>query len=303
MQIDLVTEGLEFPEGPIAMRNGSILLVEIKRGTLSRVMPDGQRQTVAELGGGPNGAAIGPDGAVYVCNNGGFEWHDVGGLLIPGHKPHDYCGGSIQRVDLASGAVTTLYTECDGLPLHGPNDLVFDSTGGFWFTDHGKSDARGRDHGAVYYARIDGSRIDKVRGELIGPNGIGLSPDERCVYFAETQTGRLHAIDLAGPGEALPQAVPWLPGRLIATLPGFQLLDSLKVEADGRVCVGTLVNGGITVFSPDGSHEHIAFPDISITNLVFGGEDMRDCWATGSSTGKLYRCRWPRAGLKLAYNA
>ncbi len=225
----------------------------------------------------------------------------MGGLLIPGHKPQDYTGGSIQRVDLANGQVTTLYTECEGQPLRGPNDLVFDSTGGFWFTDHGKSDPRGRDHGAVHYARIDGSHIARVRGELIGPNGIGLSPDGRCVYFAETQTGRLHAIDLAGPGEAMPQQVPWLPGRLIATLRGFQLLDSLKVEAGGKVCVGTLVNGGITVFAPDGAHEHVPFPDISITNLAFGGADLRDCWATGSSTGKLYRCRWPRPGLPLAF--
>ncbi len=52
MQIDIVTDGLEFPEGPIAMRDGSLLLVEIRRGTLSRITPQGRRETVAELGGG-----------------------------------------------------------------------------------------------------------------------------------------------------------------------------------------------------------------------------------------------------------
>ena len=57
----LVTDGLEFPEGPIAMPDGSVLVVEIARGTLSRVR-DGEITVVAELGGGPNGAAIGPDG-------------------------------------------------------------------------------------------------------------------------------------------------------------------------------------------------------------------------------------------------
>ncbi|MDH5291819.1 MAG: SMP-30/gluconolactonase/LRE family protein, partial [Acidimicrobiia bacterium] len=118
-----IAEGLRFPEGPIAMDDGSVLLVEIERGTLSRVAPDGTVTVAAECGGGPNGAAIGPDGAVYVCNNGGFGWRHVEGMLLPGMQAEHYTGGSIQRVDLASGAVTTLYTECEGWALKGPNDL------------------------------------------------------------------------------------------------------------------------------------------------------------------------------------
>ena len=105
-----VASGLEFPEGPIAMSDGSVLVVEIKRGTLTRVRPDGAVEIVAETGGGPNGAAIGPDGKVYICNNGGFEWHDLRGMLIPGDQPADYSGGSIQRVDLESGSVETVWT-------------------------------------------------------------------------------------------------------------------------------------------------------------------------------------------------
>src|SRR5687768_18621708 len=75
--------GLQFPEGPIAMPDGSVLLVEIRRGTLSRVDTDGKVAVVADLGGGPNGAAIGPDGACYVVNNGGFLWSELDGLQIP----------------------------------------------------------------------------------------------------------------------------------------------------------------------------------------------------------------------------
>jgi len=81
MDLQVVAEGLQFHEGPIAMADGSIILVEIKRQTLSRVAPDGKVDVIADLGGGPNGAAIGPDGAVYVCNNGGFTWTEVGGAL------------------------------------------------------------------------------------------------------------------------------------------------------------------------------------------------------------------------------
>src|SRR6476660_1061850 len=125
-----IATGLEFPEGPIAMPDGSVLVVEIKRGTLSRVTPEGKIDVVAECGGGPNGAAIGPDGAAYICNNGGcFEFQEVMGLRFPGPPPATYAGhGSIQRVDLGSGEVTTLYEECDGNPLRAPNDIVFDSS-------------------------------------------------------------------------------------------------------------------------------------------------------------------------------
>ena len=61
-EIREITDGLEFPEGPIAMDDGSVILTEIKRGTLTRVKPDGTKEVVVETGGGPNGAAVGPDG-------------------------------------------------------------------------------------------------------------------------------------------------------------------------------------------------------------------------------------------------
>ncbi len=302
MDIELVCEGLQFPEGPIAMADGSIVLVEIQRKTLTRVTQGGQRETIADLGGGPNGAAIGPDGAVYIANNGGsFTYFEMNGLNIPGPTPPDYAGGSIQRVDLKSGAVTTLYTECDGKRLEGPNDLVFDKGGGLWFTEHGSSTPTGRNYGGLCYCQPDGSKIARVRHDLVSPNGVGLSPDETTVYVADTHLGRLWGFDLAAPG-VLGEQPPFQPGRVVCNLQGYQLLDSLAVEAGGKVCVATIINGGITVFDLDGAIEHFAFPDILVTNIVFGGADMRDAWVTASGTGRLYKCRWPRPGLKLNFN-
>ena len=103
MDYEIVTEGLRFPEGPIWMEDGSVIVVEIAAGRLTRVRPNGAKETVANLGGGPNGAAIGPDGRVYVCNNGGFAWTEHDGLLFPGRQPEDYSGGRIEAVDLATG--------------------------------------------------------------------------------------------------------------------------------------------------------------------------------------------------------
>lgn len=296
-----ITSGLQFPEGPIALPDGSVLLVEIKRGTLTRVGPDGKQSIVAKTGGGPNGAAFGPDGKVYVCNNGGFEWHEAGPFLLPGNQPASYTGGSIQRIDVATGAVETVYTHCGAHALRGPNDLVFDASGGFWFTDHGKTRERDRDRGGLYYARPDGSALREIVYPLDAPNGVGLSPDGSRVYVAETHTGRVFWWDLAGPGEIRPHTSPNR-GHLLVGLPGMQLLDSLAIDADGNVCVATIANGGITIISPDGARtEHVPLPDPLTTNLCFGGPGLRTAYVTLSGTGKLVSIPWQTAGLRLAF--
>jgi gluconolactonase len=226
------------------------------------------------------------------------------GLNIPGPTPPSHKGGYIQRVDIKSGKAETIYAPdaCPGGRLNGPNDLVFDKQGGMWFTDHGCGDEDGRKWGGLYYAKPDGSSITRQREHMISPNGVGLSPDETVVYAADTQLGRLWAFDVEAPGK-LGAQVGFGAGRVICNLPGFQLLDSLAVEAGGKICVATIINGGVTAFDPDGSTEHYPFPDLITTNICFGGADMRDAWVTCSSTGKLFKCRWPRPGLKLNFNA
>jgi gluconolactonase len=303
MQFELVAEGLQFPEGPIAMADGSVVLVEIQRQTLTRVRPDGSQEIIAHLGGGPNGAAVGPDGAVYITNNGGFQWNIADGLTLPHGFPPEYVSGSIQRVDLKTGAVTTVYDACDGRALRGPNDIVFDAAGGFWFTDLGKSDGDRMHMGHLLYARPDGSLIKRVREGMISPNGVGLSPDQKTVWVCETHTSRVWGFEITGEGEIAQPPSMWTPGTVLGPLPGYQMLDSMAVEAGGKVCCATLVNGGITAFDPAGGTEHFAFPDPLITNICFGGADMQTAWITASGTGKLYKCRWPRPGLKLNHNA
>ena len=295
-QITEITTGLQFPEGPIAMPDGSIILVEIQRGTVSRVSPEGSIEVIATPGGGPNGAAIGPDGACYICNNGGFEWHERNSLVFPGDQPNDYSGGRIERVDLSSGEVNVLYTECNGNPLQGPNDIVFDRQGGFWFTDHGKNRPRDKDRTGVYYATIDGQHIREVIFPMEAPNGIGLSPAEDQLYVAETPTGRLWSFDISEPGV--------IDGarRMLAQIPDYHMFDSLAVDAEGNICVATLITGGITVHSPDGERAQlIEMPDILTTNICFGGEDLKTAYITLSSTGSLVSIPWHCAGLPLNF--
>lgn len=298
----ILAEGLRFPEGPVVLPDGRIALVEIAAGRITAVDAKGTKTVIAMPGGGPNGLARGPDGMLYLCNNGGFEWIEDGGILRPQGQPPDYAGGRIERIDASTGAVTRLYDACDGCPLRGPNDLVLDAEGGLWFTDLGKVRARDRDHGSVYWAALDGSRIVEAAHPVPGgANGIGLSPDGRTLYVAETETGRLWAFDILGPG--LLRKDPWPSphgGRLLLQTPGFRRLDSLAVTAAGNVCVATLVEGEITTVSPEGEIlDVLRCGERMPTNICFGGAGLRTAYITLSSTGRLLALPWAEPGLAL----
>ena len=299
----ILASGLCFPEGPIACEDGSVLVVEIEAGWITRVLPDGRVERLVETGGGPNGMAMGPDGLLYVCNNGGCLWREWNGMRLPHGTPDDYGGGSIQRVNLSSGHVETLYTAAGDVPLKGPNDIAFDEQGGFWFTDNGKGTPRHRSVTGVFYANTDGSSCREVIFPLDNPNGVGLSPDGRTLYVSETPPARLWAFDVVAPGEvALAPGLRGMSGRFVYSTLGVAAYDSLAVEDGGNICVATIGHAGITVVSPDGELvEHVPTDDPFTTNIAFGGADMRTAFVTLGGTGRLVSRRWPRPGLRLAY--
>ncbi|NTG50337.1 SMP-30/gluconolactonase/LRE family protein [Agrobacterium rhizogenes] len=301
--IEIIATGLHFPEGPVELPDGSIAVVEIGAGRIVRLSGGGKDEVLAHTGGGPNGMALGPDGALYVCNNGGFSWEQEREWLRPVGLAPDYSGGLVQRVDIATGEVRTLYDQCDGRTLSGPNDIVFDNQGGFYFTDTGRVRKFQRDHGAVYYGTADGSSIKRVVFPLLAPNGIGLSPDLSTLYVAEMETARLWSYAIAGPGVVHKRPFPSQSGgELIIGLGGFQRLDSLKIAASGNICVSTLVTGCITVVSPLGELlDQVWMPEIYPTNLGFIGQDLQDAVVTLSLTGRVGRLRWPEKGLRLQH--
>jgi len=300
-ELSILATGLGFPEGPVVCSDGSVVLTEIRNGRCSRVSASGEVALFSDTGGGPNGLASGPDGAFYLCNNGGSRY--VEGTSM-GQGPHpDYDSGSIQRIDPASGTVETLYTACDGHRLSAPNDLVFDRDGGFYFTDMGKRFERHRDHGGLYYALPDGSMIREIAYPILSANGCGLSPDGRTVYVADTEGARLWAFGIAEPG-VLDSPAPFHPhcGRVIAGLPGPARFDSMAVLANGNVVIATLNTGRLTEISPAGEIvREIDVPDIYPTNVCFGGSDMRTAYITLSDTGRLGAMQWPEPGLKLNF--
>jgi gluconolactonase len=228
----VITDGLIFPEGPVAMPDGSVVLVEIGRGCLTQVWPVGRKETVARPGGGPNGIAIGPDGKAYVCNNGGFEFATTEHGTRPVREAWDYSGGRIERIDLESGAVEVLYRGTHQAQLRGPNDIVFDAHGGFYFTDLGKLRHRDMDRGAVFYGKADGSLLVEVAFPMVTPNGIGLSPDGQTLYVAETEAARLWAFRILEPGDAASMRPPCGLGHgSFSSTPGSRILNAQRRAA------------------------------------------------------------------------
>ena len=300
--LTILATGLGFPEGPVFCADGSIVLVELRHNRCSRVSPDGKVSLFSNCGGGPNGLAVGPDGFFYLTNNGGNRYIDGHPL---GMGPHpDYQFGSVQRIDPKTGAAKLLYKEANGRTLSAPNDLVFDTHGGFYFTDLGKRMSTHKVYGGLYYALPDGSKVVEVAHPILSPNGCGLSPDGKTIYVAETDTARLWAFDIESPGKikAASQHSPHS-GRIIAGLGGKAKFDSLKVLANGNIVVATLVEGCLTEFTPQGEVvRSVKMPDSHVTNLCFGGKDMRTAYITLSSSGKLGVMQWPEPGLKLNFN-
>jgi len=299
--IRILAEGLGFPEGPVAMADGSVIVTEINGGRITRIAADGTCTPLGAPGGGPNGIARGPDGALYVCNNGGS--HYPPGHFLGAGPSADYAGGYIEKVDPQSGERRKLYSECDGNRLSAPNDLVFDRQGGFYFTDMGKRYRRNRDHGGLYYALPDGSSIREIAYPMVTPNGVGLSPDETVLYVADTEAARLWAFDIEAPGVLRKAPFPSPHGgRLLACLPGLCRFDSLAVEATGNIAVTTLLTGAITVFSPAGDVvRSVSMPDTHPTNICFGGQDMLTAYVTLSRRGAVAVLPWAEPGLRLNF--
>lgn len=332
MEMRFVADGLNFPGAPVALAGGDVILTEVLGGTLIRIDRDGKRSVIAALGGAPTGAAMGPDGALYVCNNGApkvlreklADGRTAYRPPNPGETPTGV-GGQVQRVTL-DGQISTIHRECDGRALMAPAGLVFDRRGNFYFSDIGHHHGAVRDPGvsteskhlsvlrmagaitrnsagSIYYASPDGRMIKEILHPLASPNGVALSPDETTLYVAESGTGRLWAFQISEPGKLGKR-------RCLGVAPGIRPLnfswsEGLAVDDQGDVLSATVVNGGITTFSAHGQQiEHVSTGDPFTTSMCFGGADGRTLFVTLAGSGRLVAYdAWPTRGHKLNYAA
>lgn len=280
MKIDILATGLEFPEGPTITAAGELVVTEIQGGRLTRIASDGTKSTFAETGGGPNGAALAPDGSIFVCNNGGQ-------VANTGDKPTE--PGRIQRVT-PDGAVTTLLTEVEGVALDAPNDGVFDADGGFWFTNPNAN----REPGTVCYLPPGDGPPVRVTGGIRFPNGLGITPDGKVLVVCESMTGSLHAFEIEGPGKVAA-------GRVHAHIGRRSIPDGFCIDSLGRMIVAGFRTNNLFVFDMAEGRpvQVVELPDQGPTNCCFGGPDLRTLYVTSSQAGQVLVMEWPVPGMAL----
>ena len=284
--IRILTMGLQFPEGPVLDADGSVLVPEIEGGSVTRVRPDGTTELFADCGGGANGAAFGPDGALYICNDGGFIFETHDDIRVPVGGAVGNQGGSLQRVDPGTGAVEVVFNECNGVQIGGLNDIVFDESGSCYFVDTGR--------GIIYYGDPLAGTIAEVAGGLEIPNGAGLSPDGTRLYVSETFTGHIVVWDVTGPGALGERSDHFVD----ETLHGW---DGLAIDGAGNVCAANLKESGISVINPSGELIDAfvtTIYDPYVTNVCFG-EDT--AYVASGGRGVLYAVTWPWPGLRLHF--
>lgn len=291
--ITLIADDLEFPEGLFTYADGALGCVEIDGGTLLRI-EEGRKTVISRTGPGPNGAMRAPNGKIVVADNGGLTFERRNGIYRITGIPNEDVTGSIMEVDPTSGAASVLFDHCGGVPLNGPNDLVYDGDEGFWFTDTGKIRAYKRDVGALFWARLDGSRIERVLSPLDSPNGLVIDGSGRWLYIALSASRRILRARIDGPA-ALSQveALPPISGKF--------LLDNIVIDVGGDIISGCVLMGGLMVIAPTGAAKaFLPLPDYAVTAVAFGGPDRRTLYAALSTTGRIVSLPWPRPGIDRA---
>ena len=293
--MDLLASGLQFPEGPAVAASGELFVTEIAGQRISRIAGNGTVDTFSITGGGPNGAAFGPNGDLFVCNNGGRWPTDVPSTSSADNP--EYGRGFIQRIS-PSGEVLDELFEIEGVSLNSPNDLCFDNHGGYYFTDPIWSGLEGGSRllGPVYYVNAEG--VPSLVADGIGfPNGIGVRGDAEVLIICESLTGMLLSYRIESPGVLSSSGKPsGMIGR--RSVP-----DGFCFDASGQIIVAG--HGTNNLFVLDGRDgrpiDVIELPEKGPTNCCFGGSDFKTLFITSSDQGNVFAMNWPIEGMQLLH--
>ncbi len=266
-----VAKDLGLTEGPVWTSRGTLAVKSMSRGLVYEIDQAGVVQVLAETGGGPNGLAEGPDGTLWVAQNGG------GHLATSSGRP---VTPSIQR--LCGGHAEDVITE----GLESPNDCVFAPDGRRCFTDPRGNPFEGEQvAGRVCSLDVDSLDLRAVVDGPLYPNRLAFEPDGVDFYLAETATRRvLHAHYANG-------AIG--PLSIFAQLPDGEP-DGLTTDADGNVYVANAGGNSVYVFDRNGTllrhHDVGNGQRVVATNLCFGGPVREMLYLTVLKSGSVLAC-------------
>ena len=279
-----------FLEGPAAAADGSVYFSDIINNRIMKFDPQTQSRAVWRVPSGrANGLLFDVQGRLLACEGNEFSPND-------GNR-------RITRTDMATGQVEVLTDRFEGKRYNSPNDVAARSNGQIFFTDP-CYDERSRmelDHDSVYRIDTDGS-VHRILTQptIQRPNGIALSPDERTLYLVDScpvigGNRKIWAFNLSESGE------PSHPRVVFDFAPG-RGGDGMAVDQQGNLYVAagisrqrgphetTDVPPGIWIIQPNGKLlGRLPIPEDTITNVTFGGEDLRRLYVTAGKT--LYSAR------------
>ncbi len=275
MELKKIAENFAFPEGPAYDGKGNIVLSNCNGNTINKVGKEGNavlftsdpKKFTFEKS---NGLTYGDEGWLYAC---------------------DFGRKAILRI--ASDGKTELYTDkFEDQGFKGPNDLAFDPEGNLYFTDPAGSDAK-NPIGCVYRVEKGSRKVTKVASGMAFPNGIAFSADAKTLYIAESNTFRILKAAVSPDGSL---------GKLelFCQLPANHTPDGMNFDQAGSLYVATVGPGLVTVIGPDGKISRtVTVPGTDVTNVEFGGKDLKTLYITEAQKGILYSLELSVGGLPL----
>jgi gluconolactonase len=274
------------PEGPCLDSEGQLYVVEVGAGWVTAIDVEmGEARRHWNTGGGPNGCALGRDGMLYVANNGGVE---KGEEFVDVTRVHGV--GCIQRCDPRTGGLETIFTAGSLGTFSGPNDIAVDGAGALWFTDPGHGDLK-ETRGRIYRVLPEG-KPEVVSDGYQYCNGLAFTSDGSTLIVAETGSRTLWQCPVVNGG--LGEREPFV------RLPRGGGPDGLCLDSAGNVIVAGAFLGCVYVYDAQGSEiQAIEMPDKLVTNVAFGGEDLRTLFVTLTMNGEVVAIEWPVPGLRI----
>ncbi len=181
------------------------------------------------------------------------------------------------------GSITVVANSFQGKRLLRPNDVIVKSDGTIYFTDPGgplapeQWDVTVR---GVYRVSADLGSMSLIVSDMVGPNGLAFSPDERVLYIADSRRRHIRAFDVLPNGMVAMET-----SRLFADLGGPEpgVPDGMKIDTAGNVYTGG--GGGLYIIDPKGKKlGRIVHGQPATTNMAFGGDDWKTLYFTTRST-------------------
>ena len=290
-------EGLAFPEGPVAMPDGSVILVEIKTGKLTRVAPDGTKSMVADVGGGPERSRRRPrrravclqQRRLHLDRNRRDEHPASARAACRSRRSTRAVRSNASTSTPVKSPRSTPSAAATGSTV--PNDIVV-RRGRRTVVHRPRQDPRARHRprlhllGQARRLRDPASRGGRPRLQRHRP----VARRHASCTAVTTSNGHLYSWDVAGPGE-LAGGNPLTGGGIfVGARPARRPVRLTRHRRRTATCASPRCcnEPGITVFSPNGEIvERVRCPDPMPTNICFGGDDMRTAWVTLSAMGKL----------------